>query len=50
MERDNVIYLPVPKELTPEQVQHWEESLEYAERLRENCLRILGRLAVEDGL
>lgn len=47
MERDNVIYMPAPRELTPEQRDHWESTLEAAERLRENSLRMLGRLPIE---
>lgn len=50
MEKDNVILLPPPKELTPEQRAHWEDTLEVAERLRENALRMLGRLGTEKGL
>lgn len=50
MEKDNVIYLPVPRELSPEQIEHWEQTLENAERLRENALRMLGRLPLELGL
>lgn len=45
-----IIYLPPPKELTPEQREHWEQVLENAERLRENALRMLGRIGVERGL
>lgn len=45
-----IIYLPPPKELTPEQRDHWEQVLEDAERQRENALRMLGRLGVEKGL
>jgi len=47
---DNVRYLPVPKELTPEQRAHWEHQLEVSERAREYALRMLGRLGVEKGL
>lgn len=58
-----IIYLPIP-ELDPEQRQHWhmmaaywaehEESslkaLEYAQRQRESCLRMLGMIATERGV
>ena len=61
---ENVVYLPVPAELTPEQRQHWFEqagywgeqeeianrALEYAQRQRENALRMLGMLGVEQWL
>lgn len=50
MEKDNVIYLPPPKELSQAQIDHWEQALETAERMRENALRILGRLPFEAGL
>ena len=58
-----VVYLPVePK--TPEQRQHWqdmaaywavkaedaERALEFAQRQREGCLRLLGMLGTEAGL
>ena len=36
--------------LSPEQIEHWEQTLENAERLRENALRMLGRLPLELGL
>lgn len=42
-----LIHLPVPKEITAEQTAHWEQVLENAERLRENALRMLGRLPME---
>jgi hypothetical protein len=45
-----LIHLPPPKELTLEQTIHWQQVLENAERLRENALRMLGRLPVEQGL
>jgi hypothetical protein len=59
-----VIYLPVPEQLTSEQRQHWQSqaaywgvreedaqtALEYAQRQRENALRMLGMLGVENGL
>lgn len=45
-----ISYLPPPKELTPEQREHWEQVLEAAERQRENALRMLGRLGIERGL
>ena len=64
IESDNVIYMEVPKQMTPEQRQHWHDqaaywgvheeisqtSLEYAQRQRENALRMLGMLANEKGL
>lgn len=46
---DNVVYLPPPKELSPEQIAHWEAYLEQCERGRENALRVLGRLGIEEG-
>ena len=27
-----IIYMPVPRELTPQQIDHWENQLEAAER------------------
>lgn len=45
-----IFYLPAPKELTPEQVEHWEAVLENAERMRENALRMLGKIGTEKGL
>ena len=45
-----IYHLPAPKELTPDQHRYWEEQLEVAERTREYCLRMLGRLGVEKGL
>jgi hypothetical protein len=62
-EIDNVVYLPI-KPTTPEQRQHWldqaaywlvkqedaERAVEYAGRQRENALRILGMIGVENGL
>lgn len=45
-----IIYLPVPKQLTPEQQEYWEDQLEKAERAVENALRMLGRLGIERGL
>lgn len=59
-----IIYLPVPKNMTLEQVQHWEEqemywsirendslkALEYAQRQRENASRMLGKIGMETGL
>lgn len=50
MEQDNVRYLPTPTELTPEQTEHWEKTLENAERMREYALRMLGRISFEAGL
>jgi len=59
-----IIYLPTPDNITPEQREHWQEqaaywcikaedamtALEYAQRQRENALRMLGMLGVERGL
>ncbi len=45
-----IIYLPTPKELTPEQREHWENQLEVAERAVETAKRMLGILAVERGI
>jgi hypothetical protein len=59
-----VIYLPTPDKLTPEQRAHWQEqaaywavtqenaerAVEYAGRQRENALRMLGMLSIERGL
>lgn len=45
-----IIYLPRPKELTDEQKAHWTAELEIAERRVEDCMRILGYLALEQGL
>lgn len=45
-----LIYMPSPKELTPQQREHWEEQLEIAERAVETAKRMLGLLAVEKGL
>ena len=59
-----IIYLPVPEKLTPEQREYWhsqaaywgvheenaEKALEVAQRGRENALRMLGMLGVERGL
>jgi len=64
MDTDNVRYLPVPRQLTPEQRQHWRDqaaywgvkeedsmtALEYAQRQRENALRMLGMIETERGL
>lgn len=50
MEKDNVVYLPPPATLSQAQIDHWEQALETAERMRENALRILGRLPTELGL
>jgi hypothetical protein len=50
MDKDNVRYLPAPTQLSPSQTEHWERVLETAERLRENALRVLGRLPVEKGV
>lgn len=45
-----VIYLPPPKELTPQQHEHWENQLEVAERAVEVAKRMLGMIATEKGL
>lgn len=45
-----VIDMPVPRQLTPEQREHWENQLEDAERAVEYAKRMLGMLAVEKGL
>lgn len=61
-----VVYLPPPRreDMTPEQVEHWQHqasywaireedshtALEYAQRQRENCLRMLGMLPLELGV
>lgn len=34
-------------QLSPIQREHWEQVLENAERLRENALRVLGRIEIE---
>lgn len=46
----SVHYLPPPNELTPEQEQYWYEQLEIAERKVEYARRMLGLLAMENGL
>lgn len=59
-----LFYLPEPADLTPEQREYWhgqaaywgvmEETamtaLEYAQRQREDALRMLGMLGIERGL
>jgi hypothetical protein len=45
-----IIYMPVPREMTPEQTAHWEHQLEAAERAVEVAKRMLGRLSIERGL
>lgn len=59
-----IIQFPVPQEMTGEQRQHWHDqaaywcvveenamtALEYAQRQRENALRMLGMIGVERGL
>ena len=59
-----LIYLPTPAKLTPEQRRHWHDqaaywgvheeyvqtALDYAQRQRENALRMLGMIGVENGL
>lgn len=61
---DNVTYLPIPQQMTAQQRQHWHDQaaywgvieedaqtkLEYAQRQRENCLRMLGMVGTERGL
>lgn len=47
---DNVRHLPPPRTLTPEQREHWEQKLEDAERAVEVAKRMLGHLAIEEGL
>lgn len=47
---DNIVYLPPPRELTPQQREHWENQLEAAERAVEVAKRMLGQLAIENGL
>lgn len=50
MTEAKIIYLPTPNRLTEDQREYWEGVLENAERMRENALRMLGRLGVEKGL
>ena len=64
MGKDNVINFPTPQTMTPDQRQHWldqagywgeveetaQRALEYAQRQRENALRMLGMLTTERGL
>lgn len=38
------------KELTQDQKEYWEQQLEIAERQREYCLRMLGKLGLERGV
>jgi len=45
-----LIHMPVPKELSPQQREHWENQLEAAERAVEYAKRMLGHLAIEEGL
>lgn len=45
-----IIYMPPPKELTPEQRDYWTNQLEIAERAVETAKRMLGQLATERGL
>lgn len=59
-----VINMPVPEYLTPEQRQHWQDqaaywgvreedahtALEVAQRNREHALRMLGMIGVERGM
>ena len=46
----DIFYLPTPKPETQEQRDYWWEELEKAERRAEDIRRILGLLAVEQGL
>jgi hypothetical protein len=64
MEFNNIRYLPTPETLTPDQRDHWhtqasywavkeedaERAVEYAGRQRENALRMLGMVGIEQGL
>ena len=43
-----VLDFPVPKALTPEQVDFWVDRLEIAERNREYAMRMLGLSAIGD--
>lgn len=52
-----IIYLPVPNQLTPEQKQYWLDEAakwgvieEDAARRREDALRMLGMIGIERGL
>lgn len=45
----DIVYLPM-RELTPEQVEYWYEQLEIAERKVEYARRMLGLIAVEQGV
>ena len=45
-----VLYMAPPKELTPEQRNHWEEQLEFAERAVEVAKRMLGLIPIEVGV
>lgn len=52
-----IIYLPRPDDLTPEQKQHWLDEAahwaiveEDAARKREDALRMLGMIGIERGL
>lgn len=49
-EQADIFYLPTPKAETQEQRDYWWEELEKAERRAEDIRRILGILAVEQGL
>lgn len=45
-----IVDMPPPHNLTPEQEAHWWKVLEDAERAVEYAKRVLGLLAVEQGL
>lgn len=45
-----VIYMPPPKELTPEQREHWERHLENSERAVALAKRMLGLIPIEVGV
>ena len=49
-EAPNIIHLPLPQAETQEQRDYWWDELEKAERRAEDVRRILGLLAVEQGL
>ena len=49
-EAPNIIHLPLPRAETQEQRDYWWDELEKAERRAEDVRRILGLLAVEQGL
>lgn len=45
-----IINMPTPRHLTPEQRAHWLQQLEAAERQVEVARRMLGMLAIEKGM